>query len=396
MFSFSILKKKMLLNKGLVFISAGEPSGDYHASNLVSAILRKKPDLKIYGIAGPLMKQQGVKAVFDSEKLAVMGITDVIAHSHVIFDAYSTVSAFLNESMPGIVILVDYPGLNLRIAKKAHDLGIPVFYYISPKVWAWGSGRIEKIRQYVDHMGLILPFEEAFYRKNGITSTFVGNPLIDAMPAPVKNRRDGEYPDRKVIGLLPGSRKGEISRHLPVMLEAASSIKKEIPGAFFLLSMKDRKYAEDAIALYGLSGAVEVETGDVLPIFERCDMLVAASGTVTLEAAIAGVPTVIIYIMSDLSFSIAKALVKVEFAGLANLIAGRKISPELLQEDANPERIAAEVTRLLKNPQILDKMKSDFQLVRKKLGKPGAAGRATDIVLSILKKEKNLKNENRI
>lgn len=399
MISFFSKEKKPDLNKSLVFISAGEPSGDYHASNLVSEILKKKPDLKIYGIAGPLMKQQGVEAIFDSEKLAVMGITDVITHSHVIFEAYSTVSSFLSESRPGIVILVDYPGLNLNIAKKAHGLGIPVFYYISPKVWAWGSGRIEKIRQYIDHMGLILPFEEAFYRKNGIEATFVGNPLIDSMPEPVKSRREKEYPDRKIIGLLPGSRKGEISKHLPVMLGAASIIKKNIPEAGFLLSLKDVAAAEREIVNYGLTGFIEVETGDVRSIFARCDILVAASGTVTLEAAIAGIPTVIIYIMSDLSFSIAKALVKVDFAGLANLIAGREISPELLQNDANPEKIAEKVTRLLKNQPELDKMRSDFLLVRKKLGKPGAAGRAADIVLSILKKEKMrkvLKNENRV
>lgn len=391
MISFFRSPKNSALDKKSIFISAGEPSGDFHASNLVCEIFKKNPGMKIHGIAGPLMKQQGVEAVFDSEKLAVMGITDVISHSHVIIDAYAAVTTFLNESMPGIVILVDYPGLNLHIAKKAHDLGIPVFYYISPKVWAWGSGRIEKIRRYIDHMGLILPFEESFYRKNGIPATFVGNPLIDSIAEPLKNRREKEFPGRKIIGLLPGSRKGEISRHLPIMLEAASVIKKNIPEAYFLLSMKDVEYAEKEIASCGLSEFIEVEAGDVRSIFNRCDILVAASGTVTLEAAIAGVPTVIIYIMSDLSFSIAKALVKVEYAGLANLIAGREVSPELLQENANPERISREIIALLNDQQKLDKMKADFLLVRKKLGRPGAAGRAADIILSILKKEKKFK-----
>lgn len=386
MISFFKSAKKPELNKNSIFISAGEPSGDFHAANLVREILKKKPGLKIHGMAGPLMRQQGVEAVCNSEKLAVMGVTDVLSHSHIIFDAYATVSSFIQESMPGIVIVVDYPGLNLRIAKKAHDLGIPVFYYISPKVWAWGSGRIEKIRRYIDHMGLILPFEESFYRKNGIPATFVGNPLIDSIPEPSKDNRRKSLDARTIIGLLPGSRKGEISRHLPVMLEAASIIKKSIPSAGFLLSMKDEEYAKKQIALRGLSETVEVETGEVGAIFERCDVLVASSGTVTLEAAIAGIPTILIYIMSDLSFSIAKALVKVEFAGLANLIAGREISPELLQGEANPERISKEIISLLNDKQKLDKMKSDFLLVRKKLGRPGAAGRAADIILSILKK----------
>lgn len=386
--------KARTLDKGSIFICAGEPSGDFHASSLAREIFRRLHDVRISGVGGKLMKEQGVDIFYDCRNLAVMGITDVIARSRIIFDAYSRVSSFLADNMPGIVILVDYPGFNLKVAEKASNLGIPVFYYISPKVWAWGSGRIEKIRRYVDHIGLILPFEEAFYRKYGVNATFVGNPLVDLMPEPVQGLKKSH--ERRVVGLLPGSRSGEISRHLPVMLGAASIIKKKVPDVEFVVSLpfsgKNRREAENLVSASGLDGCAGFETGDVRDIFEKADILVAASGTVTLEAAVAGVPTVIIYIMSEISFRIAKTLVRVDYAGLANLIAGREVSPELLQEDASPEKIAGRIINLLENPEALEKMKADFRLVRKKLGKPGAAGRAADIVVSILagknKKEK--------
>lgn len=375
-------KKVPALASSEIFISAGEPSGDFHAANLVRQIRLKRPDVMISGVAGSLMRLEAVETVFDAENLAVMGITDVLAHAHVIFEAFSKVSAYLEEKSPGLIILVDYPGFNLRVAKKAHELGIPVFYYISPKVWAWGTGRVNKIRKYVDHMGLILPFEEEFYKKNGIKATFVGNPLIDAFPEPIQKK--DTLKGKRVIGLLPGSRKGEISRHLPVMLDAAIMIIREMPDTEFIISLKDVSYCENIKGYHLLSDSIKIESGEVSRIFEKCDIMVAASGTVTLEAAIAGVPTIIMYIMSDLSFGIAKALVKVKFAGLANLVAGREVSPELLQDDASPGKIASMVIKLLGSKGAIEKMKADYKLVRNKLGRPGAAGRAADIALSML------------
>lgn len=382
MFETFFTKKMPALASSEIFISAGEPSGDFHAANLVRQIRLKRPDVMISGVAGSLMRLEAVETVFDAENLAVMGITDVLAHAHVIFEAFSKVSTYLEEKRPGLIILVDYPGFNLRVAKKAHELGIPVFYYISPKVWAWGTGRVNKIRKYVDHMGLILPFEEEFYKKNGIRATFVGNPLIDAFPEPIQKK--DSLKGKRVIGLLPGSRKGEISRHLPVMLDAAIMIIREMPDAEFIISLKDVSYCENIKGYHLLSDSIKIESGEVSRIFEKCDIMVAASGTVTLEAAIAGVPTIIMYIMSDLSFGIAKALVKVKFAGLANLVAGREVSPELLQDDASPGKIASMVIKLLGSKRAIEKMKADYKLVRNKLGRPGAAGRAADIALSML------------
>lgn len=382
-FKYFEKKKKPVKDNCRIFISAGEPSGDYHSSNLVKEILRKRPDIEIHGIGGALMSKAGVNLVFDCQKLSVMGITDVIARGWDIKDAFSTALSSMSELNPDLVILVDYPGFNLRLAKKAKELSIPVFYYISPKIWAWGSGRIEKIRRFVDHMGLIFPFEESFYRTHGIKATFVGNPLIDSIPAPAKNK-DSLLKDKIIIGLLPGSRIGEISRHLPVMLKAASMMFRKKPELRFVLSIKDENYAYSELKAYGVENIVDVEIGDVRAIFEKSDIIVAASGTVTLEAAVAGVPTVIIYKMSDLSFTIAKKLVRVDYAGLANLIAGREISPELLQDEASPEKIADCVTDLLESPEKMERMRAGFRVVRKKLGKPGAASRAADIVLSMI------------
>lgn len=367
-----------------IFICAGEPSGDFHAANLVREIFKKDQNAKIHGIGGHLMAREGANIIIDCEGLAVMGITDVAAHWKVLSDAFSAACAYLSSFKPDIVILVDYPGFNLRLARKASELGIRVFYYISPKIWAWGAGRIEKIKKYVDHMGLILPFEEEFYRSRGVNATFVGNPLMDDMPVPIARIRDLAGQDERVIGFLPGSRAGEISRHLPVMLESALIISRRIPEARFILSMKDKDYAIGQISAYGLKDIMEVETGDVRRIFEKSDLLVAASGTVTLEAAIAGVPTVIVYIMSEISYRIARKLVRVEYAGLANLIAGREISPELLQSDASPSKIAKQVIDLLQDPEKMDRMRAGFMLVRKKLGRPGAAFRAANLVFGLL------------
>lgn len=367
-----------------IFICAGEPSGDLHAANLVREIFKKDQNVEIHGIGGHLMAREGANIIIDCEGLAVMGITDVAAHWKVLSDAFSKACAYLSSFNPDIVILVDYPGFNLRLARKASELGIRVFYYISPKIWAWGAGRVEKIKKYVDHMGLILPFEEEFYRRHGVNATFVGNPLMDDMPEPIARKRDPGSQDDLIIGFLPGSRAGEISRHLPVMLESALLISRLMPEARFVLSMKDKAHAEEQINAYALKDIMEVETGDVRRIFEKSDLLVAASGTVTLEAAIAGVPTVIIYRMSELSYKIARKLVRVEYAGLANLIAGRGISPELLQSDANPSMIAKHVTDLLQDPEKMERMRSGFMLVRKKLGRPGAAFRAANLVFGLL------------
>jgi lipid-A-disaccharide synthase len=321
-----------------------------------------------------------------------MGVTEVIFQFKFIKQAFDTFKSRLRTHPPDLIILIDYPGFNLKAAQYAKKkYNIPIFYYITPKVWAWKESRLKEIKLYVDHAALIFPFEEKLYKKAGIPSTYVGNPLMDDYPDHMakpflKPIRSGQMNlDGPVIGLLPGSRKAEITNLLEIMIKTALKIHQQKSKARFLISVASELHKErihGILAPYNKTGLFEILPGRPMEIFRQSDLLIAASGTVTLEAALCCLPTIIVYKMSTLSYIMAKLLVKVKYAGLANLIAGREVMPELLQGDATPEKISHRAFFMLEN---LRDHENQLMVVRKLLGAPGASKRAARIALGLIK-----------
>jgi len=377
---------KKPINKKSVMVIAGEASGDIHGSRLVRAMKEKNSALFFSGIGGRDLRKEGVKTLVNSEELSVVGITEVFSKLIVILKAISMVKKSLKSMRPDLLILIDFPDFNLRIAGAAKKLNIPVLYYISPQIWAWRQGRVNKIGKLVDHMAVILPFEKQFYKKHNIPVTFVGHPLLDnsrIFDKSLNKTTDNE----SVMGLLPGSRDGEIARHLPVMLEAARLIseqKKKIKFIVSVASSAKKKHIEHIIKKYKKTINLDIVTDTVDRIFKQCGLVVAASGTVTLEAAISVTPMIIIYKVSPISYWLGKIMIKINNIGLVNLIAGREIVPELVQNKASPENIADKALAILNDSQGLEKLRNELCGIRDLLGGPGASERVADIALSML------------
>lgn len=372
-----------------IMILTGEPSGDFHAGNLIEEIQKIEKGLTFSGIGGPALSRRNVKLFFHIEKLSVMGITEVILQFSQIKNAFDAFKTELKSRRPDLVIIIDYPGFNLRAAKyiKAYNRRIPVLYYILPKVWAWKKNRLKQIRRYVDHAALIFPFESKIYRTAGIPATYVGNPLIEDYPAnktKMFSHTGTRQKKERVIGLLPGSRRTEVNNLLDTMMQSAKRISQHYPDSRFIISKAasvDKNIFERILLPYNGIVRYSLSEGPVNDIFHQTDFLVAASGTVTLEAALACVPTILIYKMSAVSYRIARFLVDLEFAGLANLIAGHEVMPEFLQEKARASVISEKAVEMLGN---LDFYQKQLQSVRQFLGGPGASKRAAQIAVQML------------
>ena len=373
-----------------IMIVAGEASGDMHGARLIAALKEQAPGAQICGIGGPELTRQGVEILYDASQLAVVGIVEVISHFRFIREAMRALEKRLREQPPDLLILIDYPDFNLILAKKAKRLGIPVFYYISPQVWAWRSGRVKTIKKLVDRMGVILPFEQEFYRKFGMNVDFVGHPLMDAVQ-PTRSREDflhslGIAPESTVIGILPGSRKREIAGMLPVFLAAAKRMQEQMrPKPVFVLPLAPTLSEEDLLA-NGLADAgveVRVVRENRYDLMGACSAVMAASGTVSLELAILNVPMVISYRVSPLTYFLGRRLIKVQYASLVNLVADREVVPELLQDEAVPEKIADATMRLIENQAERTRMLAGLAEVRERLGGPGASERSARLALNL-------------
>ncbi len=369
-----------------IMILAGEPSGDLHGANLVRSLKQMEPGLKISGIGGDGMAARGMELFFHINRLSVMGLTEVLLQFRVIKQAFDLFRQKVRTTKPDLVILIDYPGFNLRAAAFAKKAGVPVLYYITPKVWAWKRSRLKTIKRVVDHAALIFPFEAPMFRKEGIPATFVGHPLLDCYPdtmTPDRSREDGDF----IIGLLPGSRETEISALFKTMVESAVLIRKRIGNVRFLVSAApsvDHQQMEQIMAPYNKDHLFTLVKGTPQSIFHRADLLVAASGTVTLEAAICGVPMIIVYKLSSLTFFIGRIFVRLKHVGLANIIAGHEVVPELLQNQATPETIAHTAVSLL-NRKKLGQMRSRLLMIRKLLGGRGASLRTARLALELMR-----------
>ncbi len=379
---------------GQIMILAGEPSGDFHGAALVRALKQGCPGIRITGIGGNAMAGQGADIFFPIDKLSAMGLVQVIKQLGTIKQAFSLVKRRLKTDPPDAVVLIDYPGFNLKIAgfiKQHYD--IPVCYYIAPKVWAWHSKRLDDIANFTDHVALIFPFEIPIYKAKKIAATYVGNPLVDEYPQPLPVLNQGQKKDLStdlVIGLLPGSRSAEIDKLLPVMLDSASIISKRYPHLRCLVSSGIQHHEQrikHIVFHHPHNGLCRIVTGRPKQIFEQADLLIATSGTVTLEAALNVVPTVIIYRISAVAYRLAQLLVKTRYIGLANLIAGRQVMPELIQDQANAGTISETVFSMIPD---LGNHRQQLHQVRRRLGLPGAPKRTAAIIFNLIYKKRSM------
>lgn len=372
-----------------IMIIAGESSGDFHSASLILALKKLSPEIEISGIGGQRMRAAGADIYFDISELSIIGFTDVLKNLRKIKKVFNALLEKIDATSPDAVVLVDYPGFNLKLAQELKKRKIPVIYYISPQIWAWWRGRIKTIRRFVDKMIVVFKFEEALYKDYGIDVSFVGHPLLDKAQ-PTLSRQDflnrlGLSLQKRTIGIAPGSRKMEIERILPILLESAKLIKEKLPQVQFVLLKAPglvREIFESKIRKYEFPIALcESQTYDFL---KCCDFVLVSSGTATLETAIMQKPMIVVYKVSFLNWLIAKPLIRLPFIGLVNVVAGKEVVPEFIQYKARPRLIAEKTIEILTNQATLTNVKAELEKVRKSLGSSGASQKAAEIVLACL------------
>ena len=368
-------------------ISCGEPSGDLYAGALATEIRRAHPSAAITGLGGDRLRAAGASLVADFSGLSVTGLSEV---ARVLPRTYATYRRLIRDAeaaRPDVFVAIDFPDFNFRLARAVRKLGVPVVYYISPQLWAWRRGRMKTMRRIADRVLVIFPFEEKIYRDAGIPVQWVGHPLLDVAKVPEPRNaflsRLRMDPDRPVVALLPGSRRNELHAILPDLVSAAGIIRRALPNVQWVVARAPhlpddlfepvKRLGDDVVV-------VEHETDDVLA---AADVALVASGTVTVQAALHECPMVVVYRLSALTYRLGKPFVRVETYAMANLVAGRRVVPELIQEAFTPDRVAAEALRVLTDPAHAAVVRRDLREVRGKLGTPGASRRAAEAVLDV-------------
>jgi len=374
-----------------VMILAGEASGDAHAAEFVEALKREQPDIELSGMGGEAMRSSGVDVFFDSSIIAVVGLIEVLRHWGDIKAAMALVKQRLEQTRPDLLILVDYPEFNLKMARHARGLGIKVLFYISPQVWAWRPKRIHKIGRLIDHMAVIFKFERKYYEDAGIPVSFVGHPLVDKVDSEIEasaaRERLGIDPSTRLVGLFPGSRQSEITRLLPLLLEVAQTMRERDPRIQFVLPVASTLDFDHLSRLCADSGCdIRVSRDDIYQLIAACDAIASCSGTVTLEIALLNTPMCILYKMSWLSYQIMHRLITIPHIGLANIVANQAVVREFLQGAANPENVSRELFELLDNPTYREQVRRDLKKVRENLGQGDGAGNMARLVISLLGK----------
>jgi lipid-A-disaccharide synthase len=360
-----------------VFISAGEASGDLYASRVVDALRARHPGAEFFGCAGPRMQAAGVRAIIDSRSLAVAGLVEVIPHIPRIWLLFRKLVRAAAVEKPDVAVLTDAPDFHLRLAKKLKAQRVPIVYLIAPQAWAWRQGRVRQLRRDIRHLLCIFPFEEEFFRSHGVPTTYIGHPLARIVKPSMSREeflsRFNLPADRPIIALLPGSRHGEVARHLPCVLDAAGRIAKAKPVTFVLALPPGFGYAQaeiqHTVKFWERNGvaSIKVIEGMTWDTLAQAELALAASGTVTVEAALLGTPMVTFYRVNALSWMLGRWLVRAPFLSMVNLIAGRRVAPELIQSEMTGERIAAEAIRLLDDGEARDEMRAGLAEVKGKL-----------------------------
>jgi lipid-A-disaccharide synthase len=372
-----------------LFFSAGESSGDQHAANMFLELKTHRPDIKGIGMGGTKMAQAGIDIRFDSSGIAVIGVVEVIKHYREIRRALTAMQQLLLVERPDLLVCVDYKEFNFKLARFAKQNGIKVLFYVSPQVWAWRPGRVKKYGAAIDMMAVIFPFEVPYYEAEKVPVRYVGHPSVDkAHPQHGKEedlRLFGLAKATPIVGILPGSRKNEIERMLPVMLAAARQLQTEFPGIHFLLpqadSIPDNLLADQLRAVPLTISVIKQKPYDVI---QCCDAIMTTSGTASLEIALLGIPMVIAYRLSPLTYWLGRLLVKIPYIGLPNIILGKPAIKELIQHEANAERLAEEITKILKDKPYTESIRQDLRRVKQQLGEGGGSKNMALLALEML------------
>lgn len=377
-----------------VLISAGEASGDLHAGAVTRAIKQLDPETEVFGMGGDCLREAGGEVLFDIKDHSLMGFVEVLKKLPDVWKLRNAFIELMEKRQPDILVTIDYPGFNMRLAKLAKERGISVVYFIAPQVWAWRPGRAAGVAKAVDKIACIFPFETDLYKYYGADIEFVGHPLVDtvkpSLPRKEAEKLVGKRPGHPLILLMPGSREMEIKRLLPVMLDAAKLLKQKRPDIDFAMPRAATIPKEKLTVPVKEAGLdVTLTEGHNYDVMSVADLAIATSGTVTLEAALCGLGCQILYKSSPVSFWIAKRVVEIPHIGLPNIVAGRLIEPELLQDECTPEKISATVLELLEPKRYLQ-LQQDLQEVREKLGQPGAVKRVAELVLRMAREHQQV------
>jgi lipid-A-disaccharide synthase len=377
-----------------IVIVAGEESGDIHAANLIHSLKAQYPDLRISGIGGQHMQDAGAELISDLARYGVTGFTEVFRYFLIIRNAFNAIKSHLTQHKPDLLILVDYPGFNLRLARFAkRNLGLKIIYYISPQIWAWKGKRIHLIKECVDHMAVIFPFEKQLYDKANVPASFVGHPLLEKIPDDL-NQRDArsmlELPhDKKIIALLPGSRTHEIERHMPILIRTAKILQLKNPDYHFAIPVAGTVNLEK-IKSYNAIDNIPISyfKSKALTCMSAADFVIVASGTASSECALLTKPMCIIYKASLLSYIIGFKLIKIKYLGLCNILANKMVAPEFLQADCDPVELAKYVQEFFATPHYQEHIYQELSSIRDSLSKINSDCSLEDLVAAALP-EKN-------
>ena len=373
-------------------VSAGEASSDAHAAHALDALRARGVVFESYGMGAGELKKSGTELVVDCRDLAVIGFVDVLINYPKFLKRLRRLRERMQQRKPDLLLLVDYPDFNLKLAETAKTLGIPVLFYVSPQVWAWRAGRVPRIGSLVTHMAVLFPFEVDIYEKHDIPVTYVGNPVVaDAVSTlSVFEAREllGVNPENPVVTLLPGSRQGEISRNLPPMLDSAKLIATAIPDCQFLLPIAPTLDPTLIHQTIGPDGPANLHctTKNSRDAMRAGDVVLVASGTATLETALIGTPMVVMYIVNKINYAIMKRLIKIPDISLVNIVAGKRVVPEYVQQDATPENMANEVLSLLTDEARRATMLNEFNRIKSLMGDAGASTRVAQLIVQLTSK----------
>ena len=368
-------------------LSCGEPSGDLYAGALVRALRRADPSVEVFGMGGPQLEAAGATLLVDYRGLAVTGLTEVLAALPRLWRTRQFLVEAARDHRPDVLVVIDYPDFNFRLMRAVKALGIPVVYYISPQLWAWRAGRMRTMQTVVDRVLPIFPFEEALYREAGVDVRFVGHPLLE-MTATSASREDlraewGVGPDTPLVALLPGSRDNELKALAPVLAEARSRIRQQLPAARFIVARAPH-VTDTWLAPLAADPETRVVANRTDDVLRACDVVLTASGTATVQAAIHGAPMVVLYRLSALTYRLFKPLGRVDMYAMVNLISGRRIVRELIQDDCRADAAADEALRILTDGAYREQMVRDLAAVRLALGGAGASDRAAAAIAELV------------
>lgn len=374
----------------LIMVSAGEASGDQHAAHALKALTQQGVQFDAFGMGANELENAGMEVCVDCRELAVIGLVEVLKNLPALYQRLFHLVALIKARQPDLIVLVDYPEFNLKLAWWVRKLNIPILFYISPQVWAWRTNRVHKIGKRIDHMAVIFPFEVPFYEQAGIPCTYVGHPLIDSAKCHW-NKTQARHelslqPSEHWVALLPGSRNGELHRNLPIMLAGAKRLLETLPNTEFVIPCAptlDRSAVEALVNSSGLN--VTIVDGQICPVLRSADAALTASGTATLETALMGTPMAIVYRVNDLTYKIMSRLIQIDNIGLVNIVANKRIVQEFIQEDASPQAIAHELHQLLTNNSYREQMKKDLAGVKQEMGHGGASAQVAQLMESFLK-----------